>query len=275
LLEGIGETLVAAAGGRVTPDAVALFEQAARADSSRFGARYYLALAKAQGGDIPTAMTLWRAMQADVPANSPWREQLAATLQAAQQQAGGAPPDVAAAGSPSDTGASAGAAQQAAILGMAPEQRMEAISGMVDGLAERLANQPNDLNGWKRLGRAYMVLGKADKSAAAYAHAATLTPNDPELLAAEADAIRAASIKDKNIDPADAAVPDAAQALYVKALALDPNQPQGLWFVGLAASHAHRLDEARQDWTRLLGLLDPNSTDYLDVKRALDALAKS
>jgi cytochrome c-type biogenesis protein CcmH len=44
------------------------------------------------------------------------------------------------------------------------QQRSQTIQGMVDRLAARLRDNPDDLEGWRRLARAYQVLGEADKA---------------------------------------------------------------------------------------------------------------
>lgn len=54
---------------------------------------------------------------------------------------------------------------------MTPEQRMTMINQMVDGLAQRLKENGKDLNGWFRLMRSYMVLGKPDAARKALADA--------------------------------------------------------------------------------------------------------
>ena len=46
---------------------------------------------------------------------------------------------------------------------MSSQERMEFIRSMVERLAERLEENPNDLNGWRRLLRAYRVLGEKEK----------------------------------------------------------------------------------------------------------------
>ena len=47
---------------------------------------------------------------------------------------------------------------------MSSQERMEFIRSMVERLAERLEENPNDLNGWRRLLRAYRVLGEKEKA---------------------------------------------------------------------------------------------------------------
>ena len=55
------------------------------------------------------------------------------------------------------------------------------ILAMVGNLAARLEKQPDDVEGWTRLGRSYMVLNQPDKAREAYAHALKLKPDDAAL----------------------------------------------------------------------------------------------
>ena len=56
------------------------------------------------------------------------------------------------------------------------------IRGMVDGLAARLAQSPEDPAGWVRLVRAYAVLGETAKRDAAYASARARYASQPKVL---------------------------------------------------------------------------------------------
>ena len=47
---------------------------------------------------------------------------------------------------------------------MSPDDRMAMIGAMVAGLDERLRDNPDDLDGWLRLMRSYMVLGETEKA---------------------------------------------------------------------------------------------------------------
>ncbi len=55
------------------------------------------------------------------------------------------------------------------------------ILAMVGNLAARLEQQPDDVEGWARLGRSYMVLNEPQKARDAYAHALKLKPDDAAL----------------------------------------------------------------------------------------------
>ncbi|QNT68238.1 hypothetical protein HQ394_01220 [Defluviicoccus vanus] len=58
---------------------------------------------------------------------------------------------------------------------MSPEQRQAMIRSMVERLATRLQQNPDDRQGWLRLASAYDVLGETAKAAEARARAAAAT----------------------------------------------------------------------------------------------------
>jgi cytochrome c-type biogenesis protein CcmH len=68
----------------------------------------------------------------------------------------------------------------AAAQDMTPEERMGFIRQMVEGLAQRLEEKPDDLEGWLRLIRAYQVLGEPEKAAEALKKAEPLAAGLPE-----------------------------------------------------------------------------------------------
>jgi cytochrome c-type biogenesis protein CcmH len=59
-----------------------------------------------------------------------------------------------------------------AIQQMSPEEQAEMIHAMVDKLATRLQANPDDAEGWRKLARAYQVLGENDKAKTALDRAA-------------------------------------------------------------------------------------------------------
>jgi cytochrome c-type biogenesis protein CcmH len=81
-----------------------------------------------------------------------------------------------AAGAPSD-------ADIQASQNLTPEQRLAMINGMVTQLAARLESDPGDAEGWARLIRSYMVLGRGDDAKAALAKARTALAGKVDLLA--------------------------------------------------------------------------------------------
>jgi cytochrome c-type biogenesis protein CcmH len=160
----LGEVLVLAAEGTVTPEAEAEFAKSANDPRARF----YGAEAARQRGDSAAARAALRTLLADAPADAPWRKIVAARL---AEIAPGEPQVNSKVGAPS-----AGPSSQdvAAAQAMSPEERQAMIRGMVDRLAARLEQNPDDKEGWARLAHAYEVLGETDKAQAARARAAAV-----------------------------------------------------------------------------------------------------
>ncbi|MFK8252212.1 c-type cytochrome biogenesis protein CcmI [Ancylobacter terrae] len=161
---GLGEALTANAGGVVTAEAKTAFEQALALDAKAVKARYYLGLAAEQDGRRDDAARFWGGLVADAPADAPWLPMVRSAL-ARVTQPGPSAEEV------------ANAAQ------MSPEARTAMVRGMVDRLAERLAQDGNDIEGWLRLVRAWSVLGDNDKARAAAGKARGQFAADPGALA--------------------------------------------------------------------------------------------
>jgi cytochrome c-type biogenesis protein CcmH len=157
----LGEVLVLAARGTVTPAAEAEFAKSG--DDPR--ARFYSAEAALQRGDNAAATTALQALLADAPADAPWRKIVAGRLAEIAQRDP-------AAGAKAPAGPNA--QDLAAAQSMSPEERQTMIRSMVERLAARLEQQPGDREGWARLAQAYDVLGETEKAQAARARAAAV-----------------------------------------------------------------------------------------------------
>ena len=62
---------------------------------------------------------------------------------------------------------------------MAAGDRQKMIRSMVQRLADRLEDEPGDLEGWRRLARAYEVLGETAKAKDAQARIEALSKKQP------------------------------------------------------------------------------------------------
>jgi len=255
------EMLVMAADGIVTAAAREALEMALARDAKNPSARYYLALAEAQAGNVKEAIDAWQALLAEAPSDAPWAQMVHKRIGDYAKAAG--LPDPAAPAESSSPGPNADDVAAAAQL--SPEQRTETVRGMVERLAARLKDTPDDLQGWLRLGRAYEVLKEPEKAADAYAHAAKLKPNDLSILTHEIDALMA------DRAPADP-IPDTALAALKQLLAIDANEPRALWYLGVAAARAHEVSEAKAYWQKLLTVLPADSDEHKMVSDALGAL---
>jgi cytochrome c-type biogenesis protein CcmH len=162
----LGEALAGAAGGVVTAEAKAEFERAVAIKPDEAKARYFLGLAAAQDGRNAEAASIWRAMLEQASSDAPWRPLVQDALARVD---GAAVPAL-----PSDT--------VAAAKDMNPADRDAMIHTMVDRLATRLKQNGDDVEGWLRLVRAYMVLGDRDRAKGAQADARQAVANDAERL---------------------------------------------------------------------------------------------
>jgi cytochrome c-type biogenesis protein CcmH len=347
---GYGEMLVKLADGQVTPAARESFTAALAKDPENPAARFYLALADAQSGKAKAAVDAWTRLIADAPPGAGWIEMVRQNVIETAQKAGLEVPKAALAApapnpAPDTTAPGPSAADVAAAGEMSPEDRMKMIRGMVELLAARMKDHPDDVAGWQRLANAYRVLGETDKAAEAASHipagappaaaapgpsaadvaaAGAMSPDDRmtmirgmvERLAARlqqnpndaegwqrlANAYRVLG-EDKKAEEAAAHLaalqPSGVEALLQKAHALlppgqghdpstalpagfvaimkdveklDPQQPEALWYLGLAAAQQHDGAAATQYWQRLLGVLPPDSEQYKTVAAAVGAI---
>jgi cytochrome c-type biogenesis protein CcmH len=126
------------------------------------------------------------------------------------------------------------------------------IEGMVERLAARLQNQPDDVEGWKMLGRSYGVLGRFPEAADAYARAAARAPRDADLLVDFADVLAMANGQRLDGEP---------EQLVARALAIDPNNLKGLALSGTAAFVRGDYARAVAQWERMLPLVGGDSED--------------
>ena len=169
---GLGEAIASEAGGIISAEAAAAFARALAIEPQNPKARFLIATAKAQEGKLAEAVEDWTALLADTATDSPWRataEQAIAEARRRIDADGGAP----APAGPSD-------ADVAAAEAMTPADRMAMIETMVAGLDEKLRQNPADREGWQRLIRSYVVLGRKDDALDALKRAGEAFPAGTE-----------------------------------------------------------------------------------------------
>ncbi|MFZ0499513.1 MAG: tetratricopeptide repeat protein [Steroidobacteraceae bacterium] len=128
--------------------------------------------------------------------------------------------------------------------------------GMVERLVHSLNDNPDDVSGWLLLGRSYVQLQEYPLAVRAFDRADRAAGGrSAEALIGEANALVL-------ID--DSELTGQASELIERALVIDPNSPQALFFGAAAALRRGDLPLARTRFTRLLGLNPP-----ADVKAIL------
>ncbi len=279
LLVSLGDILTKAAGGTITSEALDAFAKARQIAPDNLAARYFLAMADLQSGQPRKAYDAWLALYSDLPPNDENRQVLAEQIRRVARHLGidpeqglksDAPP--LAAGSPTPStppampdGPGPDRAAMAEAAKLSPSERREFIESMVGRLAERLREEPDDFDGWMRLGRSYVVLQKRQMASEAYRRAAELRPDDPVPLNTLATMLIEAV-------PADQPIPESTLSVLRRLETVQPNNPRALWFLGLADAGAGRREEAIRRWRRLYNQLPAQSKQRADLKAAIDRI---
>jgi cytochrome c-type biogenesis protein CcmH len=131
---------------------------------------------------------------------------------------------------------------------------------MVARLEKRLQEQPDDAEGWLRLGRAYGVMGRQEAAEAAYARAYKLMPDNPEVVAEYASFLY-------NMDPQNTGGP--VYTLFSKLLKLDPQNEDAMWFLGLVAFQKGDYKQALGYWEPLQKALPAGSNEAEHLSRII------
>lgn len=263
---GYGEMLVLGSQGVVTPAAREAFANAAKADASNPVARFYLAQVDAQAGRGQQAIDAWVKLAGET-ADEEMRAEITRRIAETAKLSGLAVPALPPAPPAPAPAAGPDAAQMAAAEGMSEADRTNMVNGMVAQLAAKLAANPNDADGWMRLGRAYAVLAEHDKSADAYEHAAALRPTDAGVLMQGVQALMEAQ-------KPEAPIPQRAVALLRRAELADPKRPDVLYYLGVAEGQAGHADAAVGYWRRVLDLLPADSPERKIVEGAIEAVSR-
>ena len=179
LIAALGETMVTGAQGNVGPDAVALFKEVLEHEPGHPAAHYYIGLAEARGARPREGLDRWIRLAKSAPDDAVW---LAGLRQQITVLAGEIGADVSAelAAMPQTQTPPGPTAEDVAAAGdMSEADRATMIRSMVERLAQRLEENPNDAEGWRRLAQSYRVLGEDEKAREAMARADAATPATP------------------------------------------------------------------------------------------------
>ncbi len=146
--------------------------------------------------------------------------------------------------------------QQSMVSGDSPhgdQTNMAAqIEMMVANLAQRLQENPQDIEGWVMLARSFSVLGRYQEAVQAYEKAIQFVGDDPNILTDYADAIAMSSGESLEGKPLQ---------LLQKAVSLDPNNQKALWLIGTALFERGDFTGAIEHWEHLLNILPAGSDD--------------
>jgi cytochrome c-type biogenesis protein CcmH len=128
---------------------------------------------------------------------------------------------------------------------------------LVERLAEKLAQNPDNLEGWLMLGRSYSATGQTEKALAAYGRAYQLAPREPEVMLTYAEALAVSNDNQLSGEP---------ERLVAAALETAPNNPNALWLSGVAALQRGEREAAVRHWEALYALLPADGEDAENLR---------
>lgn len=139
------------------------------------------------------------------------------------------------------------------------------IQAMVERLAARLRENPEDADGWKMLGRSYAVLGRFPEAVDAYSKAVASAPRDAQLLVDFADALAMTRSQKLQGEP---------EQLIRRALEIDPKNLKALALAGTVAFERKEFKAAADYWQRMLPLVPPDSEDARSIRDNVEEARK-
>jgi cytochrome c-type biogenesis protein CcmH len=141
----------------------------------------------------------------------------------------------------------------------------EQMESLVERLAARLQQAPDDAEGWMLLGRSLSVLQKYDGAAQAYARASALAPQNAGLLADYADTLGMARGRSLEGEPF---------AIVKRALAIDPQHVKSLALAGTAEFERRNYAAAIAYWERILKVVPQESEFAQSVAGSIEEARK-
>ena len=249
----LAEALSRAADGQVTIPARELVASALARNPLEPRALFLSGLAAYQDGDFADAIETWQRLQSVSALDAPWMPLLADNIA-----------DAAAAGGIDLPAPGPDAADIAAAAEMSADDRDAMIAGMVEGLAARLAENPNDSAGWQRLARAYEVMGRPEDAQDAHVRAADLLVENPDTQLQALQAIVVGNAEER--------LRVAAERLLARLVMQLPNRPETLYLQGHFAASYGDAQAARQFWETLLARIPGDAPIAGQLRAAIDAL---
>lgn len=128
---------------------------------------------------------------------------------------------------------------------------LESVDALIEKLAAKMKASPEDAEGWFMLARSYMSMGRYKEAVAALEKTNNLVPNNPAIMLRYADALTMVSGGRLSGKPFE---------LIKKAVAIKPDDPTGLWLIGMAYAEQGQHKKAISYWNLLLAILKDNKS---------------
>lgn len=163
---------------------------------------------------------------------------------------------------PAPTQQEASAAPDKASAANAGQEQQPDPRAMVLKLEERLKKTPNDLDGWRMLARAYMVMERPEDAIKANRRVVALAPDDADAMVDLARAIGYVNGRQLNAE---------AEGLINKALKKDPGNVLGHTLLGKTDMDRGQPAKAKAHWQEALAHVQPNHPFADQLRQAIAA----
>ncbi|MEW5755257.1 MAG: c-type cytochrome biogenesis protein CcmI [Pseudomonadota bacterium] len=141
------------------------------------------------------------------------------------------------------------------------QEQMHNIEQMVSSLETKLAENPNDAQGWAMLGRSYYFLRQNEKAVSAYKKAIELGLDyDANIFADLADTLAVVNNMTLAGEP---------MTYIERALQIDPQHVKALYLAASAKMQTQEYAKAKEYWVKILGLMPPGSEGQAAVQAAI------
>jgi len=155
------------------------------------------------------------------------------------------------------------AAQQSNQQQSAHSTQQAQMDELVVSLQQRMAENPDDVEGWVILGRSLKTMQRFAEAETALTNANRLVPGDPTIMVELAETML--------FNSGASEVGPVPKQLLQDALEIDPNQQKALWIMGMASAQDGDDTQAISYWTRLQTQLDPASGPYQTVTQEIQS----
>lgn len=142
--------------------------------------------------------------------------------------------------------------------------KLDDVDTMIERLAARLEQNPNDGEGFRMLGWSYLMTGRPDQALAPFERAVELLPQNASAQSGYGEALVATN---------EGQVTPKAREAFEKALAIDPSEPRARYFRGRGLMQDGERMKALNLWIDLANSGPPDSPWQGDVRRDIETLA--
>lgn len=140
------------------------------------------------------------------------------------------------------------------------------LRAAAQALATRLADRPDDVEGWTLLARTWQELGEFEQARDAFARVYALRPDDADVLTDYAQALGLASNPRSLLGQ--------PRELLERALELKPAHQRAMWLYGYALRQAGDLQGTLKQWDRLLELLPEGSSEVVSLTEQINVVRR-